>query len=141
MEVTSRKKVNYCLFSCRKVFCFLLPVNSEKSYTFAENCQDIKITGQMTFTERIRQLREQRQLPQRKVAEALDIDSATYCKIERGERRARKEHLSILAELLQSDREELLTLWLADQIVEVVEDEQAVADKALIVAKENINKQ
>lgn len=50
----------------------------------------------MTFTERIRQLREQRQLPQRKVAEALYIDSATYCKIERGERRARKEHFQFL---------------------------------------------
>jgi transcriptional regulator with XRE-family HTH domain len=94
----------------------------------------------MTFTERIRQLREQRQLPQRKIAEALDIDSATYCKIERGERRARKEHLSILANLLQADKEELLTLWLADQIIEVVEEEKDIADKALSIAKENIKK-
>jgi transcriptional regulator with XRE-family HTH domain len=92
----------------------------------------------MTFTERIKQLREQRQLPQRKVAEALDIDSATYCKIERGERRARKEHLSILADLLQADKEELLTLWLADQIIEIVEDEQELAGKALNAAKQNI---
>jgi len=39
----------------------------------------------MTFIERIKQLREQHQLPQRKIAEALDIDGATYCKIERGD--------------------------------------------------------
>lgn len=94
----------------------------------------------MTFTERIRQLREQRQLPQRKVAEALDIDSATYCKIERGERRARKEHLSILAELLQSDREELLTLWLAEQIAAVVVDEKDIAAQALKIAQQTVNK-
>jgi transcriptional regulator with XRE-family HTH domain len=92
----------------------------------------------MTFTERIKQLRGQRQLPQRKIAEALDIDSATYCKIERGERRARKEHLSILAELLQADREELLTLWLADQVTAVVANENKIADKVLNVAKEQI---
>jgi transcriptional regulator with XRE-family HTH domain len=93
----------------------------------------------MTFTERIKQLRKQCQLPQRKVAEALDIDSATYCKIERGERRARKEHLSILAELLQADREEFLTLWLADRVTVVVADEQSIADKALNIAKQKIN--
>jgi transcriptional regulator with XRE-family HTH domain len=119
---------------------FLLNVNSEKSRTFAENCQDIKITGRMNFTGRIRQLREQRQLPQRKVAEALDIDSATYCKIERGERRARKEHLSILAELLQADRDELLTLWLANRIIEAIEDEKELAGKALIVAHKYVKR-
>ncbi|GAB6393795.1 MAG: helix-turn-helix transcriptional regulator [Bacteroidales bacterium] len=91
----------------------------------------------MTFTERIRQLREQCQLPQRKVAEALDIDGATYCKIERGERRAKKEHLSILADILHADREELLTLWLADQVAEVVADE-SVAFEALRVAEEKV---
>lgn len=37
----------------------------KKSHIFAENCQDIKIAGQMTFTERIRQLREERRMPQR----------------------------------------------------------------------------
>jgi transcriptional regulator with XRE-family HTH domain len=92
----------------------------------------------MTFTERIKQLREERQLPQRKVAEALDIDGATYCKIERGERRARKEHLSILADILQTDKEELLALWLADQVAAVVADEKKVADKALDIAKKNL---
>jgi transcriptional regulator with XRE-family HTH domain len=93
----------------------------------------------MIFTERIKQLREEQQIPQRKLAAALDIDTATYCKIERGERRARKEHLSILAELLQADREDLLTLWLADQVIAVVENEHKIADKALRIAKENIN--
>ena len=39
----------------------------------------------MTFTERIKQLRKQRQLSQCKVAEAFDTDSVTYYKIERGE--------------------------------------------------------
>ena len=90
------------------------------------------------FPEKIKQLREERQLPLRKLAAALDIDSASYWKIERGERRARKEYISIIAEILQADYEELLTLWLADQVTAVVADEKKVADKVLSIAKEKI---
>jgi transcriptional regulator with XRE-family HTH domain len=77
----------------------------------------------MKFVERIKQLREERQLPQRKLATILDIDTATYCKIENGERRVKAE---------------LLALWLADQVSAVVENEQSVADKALKITKEKI---
>ena len=94
----------------------------------------------MKFTERIKQLREEHQMPQRQFAAALDIDTATYCKIEKGERRVKAEQVVVIAELLQTDREELLALWLADQVIAVVEDEQKVADKALNIAKKNISK-
>ena len=90
--------------------------------------------------ERIKQLREERQLPLRKLAAALDIDSATYWKIERGERRARKEYVSIIAEVLQTDFEELLTLWFADQVAEVVANEKEIAENVLDIVKEAINK-
>ena len=93
----------------------------------------------MIFTERIKQLRGQCQLPQRKVAEALDIDSATYCKIERGERKAKREQLVIIAGLLKADEKELLALWLADHIIEVIKDEKELSDKAIKIA-EKINK-
>jgi len=91
------------------------------------------------FPERIKQLRVERQLPLRKVAAALDIDSATYWKIERGERRAKREHIPIIAETLQADPEEMLTLWLADQVTEVVADEKEIAVKVLDIAKQNIS--
>jgi transcriptional regulator with XRE-family HTH domain len=92
----------------------------------------------MMFNERIKQLREARQLPQRKLAAALDIDTASYCKIERGERKARKEHIPIIAELLQGDAEELLTLWLADQVAAVVADNKKLINKALDIVKKNM---
>jgi transcriptional regulator with XRE-family HTH domain len=94
----------------------------------------------MMFNEKIKQLREARQIPQRKLAAALDIDTASYCKIEKGERRTRKEHIPIIAELLQGDREELLTLWLADQVTAMVADEKELSNKVLNIAKKNINK-
>jgi DNA-binding XRE family transcriptional regulator len=44
----------------------------------------------MNFTEEmIKRLREERQMPQRKRAFALAIDTAAYCKIEKGYRRAK----------------------------------------------------
>ena len=92
----------------------------------------------MQFTERIKQLREERQMPQRQFAAALEIDTATYCKIEKGERRVKAEQVVIIADLLETDKDELLALWLADQVSAVVADEQKVADKALSIAKQNI---
>jgi DNA-binding XRE family transcriptional regulator len=94
----------------------------------------------MMFNEKIKQLREDCQIPQRKLAAALDIDTASYCKIEKGERRARKEHIPIIADLLQGDREELLILWLADQVTAMVAEEKDLSNKVLNIAKENIKK-
>ena len=39
------------------------------------------------FSKRIKELRIQNQIPQRQLAAALNIDTATYCKIEKGERK------------------------------------------------------
>jgi transcriptional regulator with XRE-family HTH domain len=94
----------------------------------------------MIFNERIKQLRDDRQIPQRKLAAALDVDAASYCKIERGERRARKEYIPVIAELLQSNSKELLTLWLADQVTAMMADEKELSNKVLNIAKKNINK-
>ena len=57
----------------------------------------------MNFGEHIKQLREQNQLLQRQLANALEVDSAMLSKIERGERRAKREHIPILASLLKTN--------------------------------------
>jgi transcriptional regulator with XRE-family HTH domain len=93
----------------------------------------------MMFNERIKQLREERQMPQRKLAAAMDIDTASYCKMEKGERRARKEHITIIADLLQTDYVELMKLWLADKIAAVVADDKELSNEVLKIEKQNIN--
>ena len=93
----------------------------------------------MMFTERIKQLREDRQMPQRVLAAELEIDTATYCKIEKGERRVRREQVLIIAKLLNADEKELLVLWLADQVIEVVKGEKELAGKVLKVAQNKMN--
>jgi len=91
----------------------------------------------MLFANKIRQLREQKQMPQRQLAAALEIDTATYCKIERGERRSKREQVPILADLLETDKDQLLNLWLAEQIYSVVKDEEN-AEKVLDIVHESV---
>lgn len=90
------------------------------------------------FNERLKQLREEHGLPLRKVAAALDIDTASYCKIEKGDRRAKKEYIPVIAEFLQIDEKELLTLWLADKIIDDIGDEKELAGKALNIVIKHI---
>jgi transcriptional regulator with XRE-family HTH domain len=91
------------------------------------------------FIERIKKLREEQQLPLRKLAAALDIDSATYWKIEKGKRRARKEYIPIIAKTLSADGTELLKLWLADQVAAVVADEKELSNEVLSIAKKKLD--
>lgn len=92
----------------------------------------------MLFADKIRQLREDRKLLQRHLAAALDMDTPMFSKIERGERPAKRTQVVALAKLLSIDETELLTLWLADKVTEVLDDEKVLASKALEIAKENI---
>ncbi|WP_439474468.1 helix-turn-helix domain-containing protein [Algoriphagus formosus] len=78
----------------------------------------------MHFGERIRELRESQGLLQRQLAANLEIDTPMFSKIERGERRAKREQVLLLAVLLDTNVNDLLTLWLADQVYELVKDEE-----------------
>ena len=89
------------------------------------------------FKDKMRQLRETQQIPQRKMAAALDIDTATYCKFEKGERKVQRKMLPIIADLLHADETELLTLWLAERVVYEVVSE-SVAFDVLKVAEEQV---
>lgn len=89
----------------------------------------------MMLSEKLKEQRKQCNLPQRKVAAALDIDTATYCKIENGNYSPKREQVIALASILNTDEKELLTLWLADQVYGIVEYEQTANDVLNIVAE------
>ena len=91
----------------------------------------------MMLSSKLRTLRQQADLPQRKIAAALDIDTATYCKIEKGNYSPRRNQVVSLANILHADEKELITLWLADQVYGIVEYEQTANDVLNMVA-ENI---
>ncbi|MGN7818905.1 helix-turn-helix domain-containing protein [Chitinophaga varians] len=87
------------------------------------------------FGLRVRELRETRGLLQRQVAALLDIDTPLYSKIERGERIAKKEVAIHLALILKANEAELLTLWLADQVMDVLKDEKLASEALKTVSK------
>ncbi len=89
------------------------------------------------FGEKIKELREQKGLFQKHIASQLDIDTPMLSKIERGERKAKREQVPIFAKALTAEKDDLLSLWLADQVYNVVKDEN-VALRAIQVAEEDI---
>lgn len=91
------------------------------------------------FGERIRTLRENQNLYLRQVAPLLEMDTAQLSKIEKGLRQLKKEQIPLLAQILKADVEELQTLWLADQLYNMVQGEP-MADEALKSVTKKIKK-
>ena len=80
-------------------------------------------------------------LLQRQLAAALEIDTPMYSKIERGERKAKRSQIPIMAKLFEIDEKELLTIWLADKVLDIVENEDEIKSDAIIYAQNEINSQ
>ena len=80
------------------------------------------------FGWKIRTLREQQNLYLRQVASVLEIDIAQLSKIENGFRQLKREQIPLIAGILNANADELLTLWLADQIYAVLKDEKFAKD-------------
>jgi transcriptional regulator with XRE-family HTH domain len=87
------------------------------------------------FGNRIKTIREEKQISQRQLASALEIDSATYCKIEKGDRRAKREQVFILSELLEVDSKELICLWSADKVYDIIAEEDEATQILNVVAE------
>lgn len=92
----------------------------------------------MLFSDKIRSLREAEKITQRTMAKALGIGVPMYCRIERGERSVRKEQIPVIAEALKTDSEELLKLWLADQMATLMDGEEEVFNDVINIAKSDM---
>ncbi len=105
-------------------------------YSFSQILTSLKLIS-MFLGKRIKELREEKGLVQRQLAAELEVDTPMYSKIERDERKAKREHVLKLAKFLQTDVDELLTLWLAGQVYDVVKNEK-VAKAALDFVKKKL---
>ena len=90
-----------------------------------------------TIGEKLRQLRESKELPLRKVAALLDIDVAILSKMERGGRKLTKDIVLKLADIYEHNPDELLVLFLSDKIMYEIQDED-LGEKALKVAEKRV---
>ncbi|PCJ24182.1 MAG: transcriptional regulator [Flavobacteriales bacterium] len=91
----------------------------------------------LTTGEQIRKLRENKGLPLRKVAAELDIDQSILSKIERGERKATKNQIILIAKIFEVNEKELLINYLSDKVLYELINEDLAVD-ALKVAEKKI---
>lgn len=92
----------------------------------------------MNFAIKIKTLREQAQLPQRKVAAALDIDTATYCRIENGSRFASRKQMEQLSDIFRVEQQEMRVIWLADQVTKLLKDDSQLSADVFQMANEQL---
>ena len=91
-----------------------------------------------TFGEYIRSLREEAELPLRKVAADLNIDPSLLGKIERNERPPTKDFIKQVATYYKVDQKKLSDEFISDQIAYKILDEEADID-ILKVAEQKVN--
>ncbi len=92
----------------------------------------MKTTGEI-----LREKREKKGLLLRHVSAQLDIDTAILSKIERGERKATREQIVRLAEILDINKESLIVKYLSEKILYELKDED-LGIQALKVAEKTI---
>ncbi len=89
------------------------------------------------FLERLKQLREDRNIPQRELAYLLNIDTPMYSRLERGERKVKREQVLALGKFYND--ESLLTLWAADKIYNVLAEEDEPQKVLSIVSEQFVD--
>lgn len=90
----------------------------------------------MFFQDKLKELRESHNLLQRQVAAGIDMDTAIYCKIEKGDRQAREEQVRQLALFYGIPYEDLHRYWLTDKVYNLLEEEEDASKILCMVAEE-----
>lgn len=75
---------------------------------------------------------------QRQLAVYLEIDTPMFSKIERGDRRAKRSQVILLAKYFHIDEKEMLTLWLADKVLDALDGEEELRLDALDTARNEL---
>ena len=92
----------------------------------------------MLLGKKIKELRMENGVLQRQLASLLEIDTPMFSKIQRGDRRAKRTQVVQMANYFNVDEKELLTLWVADKVLDAVEDEEELKLEAIKVAQSSI---
>ncbi len=89
------------------------------------------------FGDIIRSKREEKGMLLRQLAAMIDVDTAILSKVERGERKARKEQVLKIAKALNLDEKELMIEYLSEIIAYEIIDEDSAMD-VLKVAEDKV---
>lgn len=89
------------------------------------------------FGDIIRNKREEKGMLLRQLAAMIDVDTAILSKVERGERKARREQVEKIAKALELNESELLIEYLSENIAYEILNEDSAKD-VLKVAESKI---
>ena len=92
----------------------------------------------ITFGKFIRNLRENKDIPLRKIAAELDIDPSTLGKIERDKRNPNDEVIERLSKIFSVGRKELTVHYLSDRITKDIHQLE-YSSEILTTARKKIN--
>ena len=92
----------------------------------------------MLLGQKIKELRLENGVLQRQLASLLEIDTPMFSKIERAKRRAKRTQVVQIANYFNVDEKELLTLWVADKVLDAVKNEEELKSDAIKVAQSSI---
>lgn len=88
----------------------------------------------MYLGELIKSHREQEQLSQKVVADAIGVDVPMYSRMERGQRPIKKEQIKVLSDLLKIQEMELYKYWVAEKVYNIVAEEENASEIFNIVS-------
>lgn len=94
----------------------------------------------MTVIETIKEKREHLNLPLRKVAEKVDVDTSTWAKIEKGERSLRADMLAGICTLLGLDVKEITVQFWSDKLQKELSNQEFSEDILRETNKKLLNK-
>lgn len=89
-----------------------------------------------TLGDRLRELRDSRNLMQREVGAIIEVDGAFISKVEKNEKPLNRNHLKKLSHYFNIEESELQTLWLADKLRGVLKNEVHASQAVSIICKE-----
>lgn len=95
----------------------------------------------MIIGQKLRELREEKGLLLRQVAAELEVDTAYISKMERGEKNIKREYILKLALLYNSKEDELITIWLADKVFDLINNEKNALGALKIVESKLLNQE
>ena len=90
----------------------------------------------MLFSERIRTLRKEQGVLQRRLADAIGVDVPMYSRYEHGERHPKRAQVVKLARLLNTDANELVALWLAEAAMNAIGHDKMSARAAELLREQ-----
>ncbi|MBU0695228.1 MAG: helix-turn-helix transcriptional regulator [Bacteroidetes bacterium] len=77
-----------------------------------------------TLGDKLRQLRDEKNLMQREVGAVIEVDGAFISKVENNEKPINRKHLTTLSKFFRVQEDELQILWIADKIRLIIKEEQ-----------------